>query len=113
MTDETWRSYSPAQALRCGGPSQVREALLRARGRTLALAQAYSTELHATDLRIDYNPNLNPPLWEWGHLAWFQEFWVGRNQERDRGIACRPDHPRLPSLLEHADRLFDSSRVAH
>ncbi len=45
---------------------------------------------------------VNPPLWELGHMAWFQEFWLHRGGDFA-----------VPSLLEHADRWYDSSRVAH
>jgi iron(II)-dependent oxidoreductase len=44
---------------------------------------------------------LNPPLWEVGHVAWFQEFWVLRH--------LRKQSP----LLENGDRLYNSSDVAH
>jgi len=47
-------------------------------------------------------PIVNPPLWEFGHVAWFQEFWVHR-----RGDIARP------SRLSRADALFNSSVVAH
>jgi iron(II)-dependent oxidoreductase len=43
---------------------------------------------------------VNPPLWEVGHLAWFQEKWVLR-----RGGAA--------SILAAADALYDSAAVAH
>ena len=33
-------------------------------------------------------------VWELGHLAWFQEWWVARNRQRERGVACDPDHAR-------------------
>ena len=47
---------------------------------------------------------VNPPLWEIGHVAWFQEFWCLRH----RGS----DVPR-DSILARADALYDSARVAH
>ena len=45
---------------------------------------------------------LNPPLWEFGHLTWFHEFWVQRKGQEAR-----------PSLLADADYLFNSSDIAH
>ncbi len=48
-----------------------------------------------------YLPIVNPPLWETGHVAWFLERWVLR----------RPDGS--DSLMERADPLYDSMRVAH
>src|ERR1043166_265048 len=44
---------------------------------------------------------VNPPLWEIGHVAWFQEFWILRHL---RG--------RKP-LLENGDQLYNSTDVAH
>ena len=48
--------------------------------------------------------HLNPPLWEYGHIVWFQERWCLRE---------RPDGTRGPSLLDGADALYDSSAVPH
>jgi len=45
---------------------------------------------------------VNPPLWELGHLAWFQEFWLHRGGDFD-----------APSLLTDADQYYDSARVHH
>lgn len=47
---------------------------------------------------------LNPPLWEYGHIIWFQERWCLRQQD-DGSIS--------PSRVRHADALYDSSQVAH
>lgn len=91
----------------------MRAALIEARRRTLALADAYAGGLGAEGQAIEYRETLNPPLWEWGHVAWFQEYWIGRNRERERGTRCNPEHARGPSLLDRADLLYDSSRVAH
>src|SRR3954468_15603647 len=46
---------------------------------------------------------VNPPLWEMGHIGWFQEHWCLR---WDGALST-------PSLLQNADRLYDSSNVAH
>jgi gamma-glutamyl hercynylcysteine S-oxide synthase len=110
---ETYPGYSAAQALRGGGPASVRDALVQIRGRTLAIADAYAAALAAQGLRIPYSESVNPPLWEWGHIAWFQEYWIGRNRQRGLGSACEPEHQRLAPLLPQADAFYDSSRVAH
>jgi iron(II)-dependent oxidoreductase len=44
---------------------------------------------------------VNPPLWEIGHVAWFQEFWILRHLRRQR------------PLLENGDQLYNSTDVAH
>ncbi len=48
---------------------------------------------------------VNPLRWEIAHVAWFQEYWCLRHL---RGF--EPLRP-LPHL--HADKLYDSARVAH
>lgn len=102
----------PALALRRGGPAAVRAALLEARERTLRLAADFRAALGPAP-RVPYAAELNPPLWELGHIAWFQEWWVGRNPQRERGARADPLAPRPPSLLPGADGWYDSSRVAH
>lgn len=47
---------------------------------------------------------VNPPLWEIGHVAWFQEHWCLRY----RGPDVLSD-----SILPGADALYDSAKVAH
>jgi len=44
---------------------------------------------------------VNPPLWEIGHVAWFQERWVLRHAAGQ------------PPLRADADLLWDSSAIAH
>jgi len=116
--DDAPRVYSApappeAAALRAGPPAAVRAALLAARRRTLALADDVWAGLGAAFPRIPYAAELNPPLWELGHVAWFQEWWLGRNRQRSLGVGCDPGHARPPALLAQADEWYDSSRVAH
>jgi len=47
---------------------------------------------------------VNPPLWELGHIAWFQEYWCLRR---------KPDGTAGASLMSSSDALYDSARVAH
>ena len=47
---------------------------------------------------------VNPPLWEIGHVGWFQERWCLRH---------RHDGSLAESIVPGADRLYDSSAVAH
>jgi iron(II)-dependent oxidoreductase len=110
--DATLQGYSKAQALRTGGVAPVRAALLETRQRTLDLADAYASALGAAGMEVPYAPQLNPPLWEWGHIAWFQEYWVSRNQQRSLGVLCDPSHARAP-LQPLADSRYDSSRAPH
>ncbi|MBA2672887.1 selenoneine synthase SenA, partial [Ramlibacter sp.] len=89
-----------------------RAALLAARQRTLRLARAYQAALGPAAC-IPYAAEVNPPLWELGHLAWFQEWWIARNPQRALGARADPDAPRPAPLLAQADAWYDSSRVPH
>jgi ergothioneine biosynthesis protein EgtB len=111
MIASTPRLYSAAEALRTGGKSEARSALLHARERTLRLADACEHALGPA-LRVPVRPTLNPPLWELGHVAWFQEYWIARNPGRMLGNRCDTVE-RAPSLLAGADALYDSSHVPH
>lgn len=67
-------------------------------------------ELSPSQWQVRYDPGINPPLWEYAHMAWFTEHWVLRNPQpgpAGRLVAT------LSSILTDADRFFDSSRVAH
>jgi len=44
---------------------------------------------------------VNPPLWEIGHVAWFQEFWVLRHFRKEK------------PLIEGADAFYNSAEVIH
>jgi iron(II)-dependent oxidoreductase len=113
-TSDGYSAAAPAAALalRHGPPAVVRSALLDARERTLRLAQDFRTALGPRP-HLPYSAELNPPLWELGHIGWFQEWWIGRNPQRDRGILADPGVLRPPSLMARADEWYDSSRVPH
>jgi iron(II)-dependent oxidoreductase len=71
--------------------------LAEARSMTLALVSDLTdTQMVGPMLRI-----VNPPIWEIGHVAWFQEKWALRHL---RGL--------VPSRSD-ADTLYDSAVVAH
>jgi hypothetical protein len=103
---------SQADAARTGGREILAAALLATRARTSMLLDAYADVLGGA-LAIPYSEQLNPPLWEAGHVGWFQDYWIARNRERALGVRCNPDHERPPSRLPQADGLYNSSRVAH
>ena len=71
--------------------------LLDSRQRTLELVSDLSDE----QLRVPVVDIINPPVWEIGHVAWFQERWALRHL---RGEA---------SVHSHADAFWDSAAVAH
>ncbi|HET9664410.1 MAG TPA: selenoneine synthase SenA [Burkholderiales bacterium] len=76
------------------------EMLIEARDRTLFLAGDLDGErLLGPQLAI-----VNPPLWEIGHLGWFQERWC---------LRYRPGCELGASIQADADALYDSSAVPH
>ncbi|MBW8843860.1 MAG: ergothioneine biosynthesis protein EgtB [Burkholderiales bacterium] len=93
---------------RRGGPGALAEALAASRADTLATFAAYEWAL--PDLTVPLHADINPPLWELGHVGWFQEFWIARNPERGRGARANPEAPRL---RPGADAFYDSSHVPH
>jgi len=81
-------------------PAYLEKALLDARARSLRLtADLEGDRLLGPQLAI-----VNPPQWEIGHVAWFQEWWCLRD-----GASAAP----ADSMLPGADRLYDSAKVAH
>jgi len=96
-----WRNPSRAD---------LRAALVQARERTLALFAAYES---ADALRVPFRAELNPPLWELGHIGWFADAWIARNPARARGMACPSRPARTAARRANADALYDSSQVPH
>jgi gamma-glutamyl hercynylcysteine S-oxide synthase len=101
-----------ALAARTATPAQLALLLQEVRNITLALFDDFDA---ANMLQPPYSGALNPPLWELGHVGWFQEYWIARNQQCDRGVACQPvgDNARAASILRNADDWYDSSAVDH
>ena len=98
--------------IRTAGPQALAKALQATRSRSLGLMQAWHTAL--PDLSVPHLAELNPPLWEWGHIAWFQEWWTVRNRQRHLGTKSADSGDAFEaSLLPQADALFNSSEVAH
>ena len=71
--------------------------LREARGRTLELVADLSDEqMIGPRLAV-----VNPPLWEIGHVAWTQEFWILRHFYKQK------------PFVEGGDALYNSTDVAH
>jgi iron(II)-dependent oxidoreductase len=99
-------------ALRTAGPEALAQALQSTRARTLGLMNAWQKAL--PDLLVPLLPELNPPLWEWGHIAWFQEWWTVRNRQRYLGTRSASTGEAFgPSLMPNADEMYNSSDVPH
>ncbi len=89
---------------------QLATGLRAIRQQTLQVFDAY---VAAGALHVPFKEEFNPPLWELGHLAWYQEFWIGRNTQRSTGLRYNDALPRTPSLQAHGDSWYDSSTVSH
>jgi iron(II)-dependent oxidoreductase len=100
-----------ADAARRATPQALAQALRASRADTLATFAAFERALPG--LRVPRRDDLNPPLWELGHIGWFQEYWLARNPQRLEGTRADPDAPRAAPLRGEADALYDSSRVPH
>ncbi|MBS7807467.1 selenoneine synthase SenA [Variovorax sp. PCZ-1] len=100
--------------IRTSDAATLSKELVRVRGITLALFEAYEA---AKALDVPQGDEFNPPLWELGHIGWFQQWWIGRNQQRHMGTACDPEHARLPcphlQAAHHGDDWYNSSTVHH
>ncbi|HEX2932592.1 MAG TPA: selenoneine synthase SenA [Candidatus Binatia bacterium] len=91
------KSNATAGALSIGGVRQLIATMREFRARLLELvADLDDRQMIGPRLAI-----VNPPLWEIGHVAWTQEFWVLRHLRKEK------------PLLENGDRLYNSTDVAH
>ncbi len=99
--------------MRRAGRELLSLALMDSRNHTLRWVAAFEHALGGSELVVPQQGDLSPPLWELGHLGWFQERWIARNVQRQRGARCDPTQARLPSILSAADRCFDPAEVTH
>ena len=98
--------------MRSGGKSLLSLALMDARNHTLHLFAQYHQALEGVNYVVPQLATVNPPLWELGHIGWFQEWWIARNMQRASGMRCEPSHARLTSIEPNADLWWDSTHVA-
>ncbi len=107
-----------AEQARRAGRETLAQLLRRTRARTLRLAAAFEAALGPT-LAVPLSPELNPPLWELGHIGWFADRWVARQpaSQRERGARADPSAALAPARQAargvDADALYDSSAVPH
>ncbi|MES2980135.1 MAG: selenoneine synthase SenA [Pseudomonadota bacterium] len=98
---------------RSAGRDVLSLALMDARNHTLHMFAQFQQALEGANFAVPELPTVNPPLWELGHIGWFQEWWTSRNMQRSRGALAEPDHARLASIEPLADSWWDSTLVAH
>ena len=75
--------------VRRAGREVLSLALMDARNHTLHLAGQLEAVL-GEHLDVRHVPGIVSPLWTLGHIGWFQEWWVLRNLQRQRGSHCDP-----------------------
>lgn len=100
-----------AQARRAG-KDLLSLALMDSRNCSLRWAAAFETALDGNALHAPTPDGMAPPLWTLGHLGWFQEYWIARNVQRQRGERCDGTRPKLASILPEADACFDPVNFA-
>ncbi len=99
--------------MRTAGKDLLSLALMDSRNHALRWIAACERALNGPRLEVPLLPEIDPPLWQLGHIGWFQEYWIGRNVQRQRGSRCDPTAPKLASILPDADRWYDPASVAH
>lgn len=108
--------YAAGQDARTLGRAALGPALQAVRRRTLQLFDAFEAAL-GPGLPVPCRDELNPPLWELGHIGWFTDWWIARNPQRARGLQADPLVPRGPARQAargvDADALYNSSTVSH
>ena len=85
----TYRSHATADGLL--------DALLDARAVELELLDGLSD----TQMLGERGHFLEPPIWEMGHVGWFQELWLSRHLDGE------------PTLLPGSDAIYDSFNVSY
>src|SRR5215471_19127445 len=78
-------------------PDTLTSWVIDARARTLDFVSDLSDE----QMRVPLLRIINPFLWEIGHVAYFQEYWVLRHAAGK------------PPMFPDADGWYDSAKVAH
>ncbi|MGH9884944.1 MAG: selenoneine synthase SenA [bacterium] len=71
-----------------------------ARRRTIELY----ADLSDRAMAVPYIRIINPPVWELGHVAWFQEYWVLRHALGQQPIHSNGDALWNSAIIAHADR---------
>jgi gamma-glutamyl hercynylcysteine S-oxide synthase len=90
---------------------ELLQALQAARATTLRLMQTLESADHGSYWagQDPVHAEVNPHLWEAGHVAWFQEYWTTRNPQRATGIAYSIEALHGSSIFPDADAVFNSA----
>jgi gamma-glutamyl hercynylcysteine S-oxide synthase len=109
--DVTPQVTDGADAARRATNDALATALQASRADTLRTLADFEAAL--PQLQVPLHDSLNPPLWELGHIGWFQDHWTTRNPQRWQGTRADPFVQRLASARANANALYDSSSVPH
>ena len=90
---------------------EIADCLQWCRGQTLRSFQGFTDSL-GEQCVVPYKESLNPPLWEFGHVAWFQTYWITRNKHREKGLKYAAHSHAVPHP-DQPDAIFNSSLLAH
>ncbi|MFZ9894893.1 MAG: hypothetical protein ACO3EL_06690, partial [Burkholderiaceae bacterium] len=58
----------------------------------------FADRLESPSLAVPLLDEVNPPLWDFGHVAWFTEHWIPRYSARHEGVR-QLTLERSPSVL--------------
>ncbi len=103
MSSDLAQAIHDPLRIRSAGADLLSLALIDSRNHLLRWLAAFEPHLG----KLKAHADVEPPLWLVGHAAWFQEYWVARNVQRQRGESVVTAAMRLPSLERAADGLFD------
>lgn len=87
---------------------EIADALLDARDYTLTLLDGFMSVGLDVPKNVPVLPDVNPPLWEFGHIAWFAEWYVLRDAQ-----SSAPADALRTALLTKGDDWFDPNTVLH
>lgn len=95
-----------------GDAAALAAALHDTRQRLLPLIEPLRALL-GTPMDLRYLPELSPPRWQLGHLAWLEDWWIGRNPLRGQGLAASADAPRGRAVWAFEDAALDPRPLSH
>ncbi|WP_213955599.1 SUMF1/EgtB/PvdO family nonheme iron enzyme [Variovorax sp. dw_954] len=94
-------------SMRRAGRELLSLALIDARNHTLHLLSLYEQAMGTATLPVERLDGVLPPIWLAGHVAWFAEWWIGRNTQRAFGIDCPSRPTRLAAIDPQADEWWN------
>ena len=95
--------------MRHAGKDLLSLALIDARNASLRWAAAFEDALGSAAPDAAALDDQPLPRWLLGRIGWFQEQWVGRNVQRQRGEQADATRPKLASILPEADAWFEDA----